>query len=49
MSIKREQMISQMVRRYGFEHKLTIRFAKMAENPNFSEWLLKIILDLYLR
>ena len=40
----REEMLDNIIRKYGFEHSATITFATLMEDANFSE---KMIVDLY--
>lgn len=40
----REEMLDNIIRKYGFEHSATITFATLMEDAKFSE---KMIVDLY--
>lgn len=40
----KEKMLDNIIRKYGFEHPLTIHFANLMEDENFTE---KMIADLY--
>ena len=48
MNAKREALVDEMIRMYGFESEITIDFAKLAENfPKTKEFddLLRIIVN----
>lgn len=40
----RENLLDEMIRIYGFENPITIEFAEMCENPNWSIEMLQVIL-----
>lgn len=42
----RENLLDRIIRIYGFEHKVTIFFARCCENPNLDdEYLERIVRD----
>lgn len=36
----RDELLTRMIRIYGFEHKCVIEFAKLMENKNFTDEML---------
>lgn len=40
----REQMLTEMIHMYGFEHEAVIQFARLVENPNISDEALSTLL-----
>lgn len=43
----REEMLDEMIRIYGFEHKVVIQFAHAVESPYISDHALAVILQLH--
>ena len=43
MTEYREKLLERVIRVYGFEHEVTIEFARLCENPDFSEEFLEIM------
>ena len=39
----RKSLLTRMIRVYGFEHEITIDFAKLLENPAISDYTLETI------
>ena len=39
----REQMLTAMIRLYGFEHEAVIEFARLIENPNIDDKTLQTL------
>ena len=42
--MKREQMLTEMIRIYGVEHEAVIQFTRLVENPDISDKVLRTIL-----
>lgn len=40
----REQMLTKMIHIYGFEHEAVIQFARLMENPDISDKVLRTLL-----
>lgn len=40
----REQMLTEMIHIYGFEHEAVIQFARLMENPYISDKVLQMLL-----
>jgi hypothetical protein len=40
---EKENLLDRMIRIYGFEHPITIAFAKLIENPDFPTQYLELI------
>lgn len=45
MNAKREELLSRMIRIYGFEHKQVIEFAKLLESSNIPDESLEILVE----
>ena len=45
MNAHRENLVIRMIRKYGYEHPAVIQFCKLAENTNFPENLLEVIVN----
>lgn len=45
MNAKREELLSRMIRIYGFEHEQVIEFAKLLESSNISDESLEILVE----
>lgn len=43
MSENRENLLTRMIRVYGFEHEITAAFSKLMENPSISDYTLETI------
>lgn len=43
----REQMLTAMIRLYGFEHEAVIQFARLIENPSVDDKTLMTILIIH--
>lgn len=43
MTENRENLLTRMIRVYGFEHEATVDFAKLMENPAVSDDILETI------
>lgn len=39
----REELLTRMIRIYGFEHEVVIEFARLMENDSFSDEMLEVI------
>ena len=39
----REELLTRMIRIYGFEHEVVIEFARLMENDSFSDEMLEAI------
>lgn len=39
----REKLLERVIRVYGFEHEITIGFAKLCENTDFSDKFLEVL------
>ena len=39
----REELLTRMIRIYGFEHEVVIEFARLMENDSFSDKMLEAI------
>lgn len=42
---KREELLTRMIRIYGFEHEVVIEFARMCESDNFTDGDLEVIVE----
>ena len=40
----REKMLDEMIRIYGFEHEVVIQFARLVENPDIPDKVLRTLL-----
>lgn len=45
MTEKREELLTRMIRIYGMEHEVVIRFARFLENPKLDDELLEILVE----
>lgn len=45
MNAKREELLSRMIRIYGFEHEQVIEFARLLENSTIPEEHLEILVE----
>lgn len=45
MNAKREELLSRMIRIYGFEHEQVIEFAKLLESSNIPDESLEILVE----
>ena len=43
MTEYREKLLERVIRVYGFEHEVTIGFARLCENPDFSDACLEAL------
>ncbi len=43
----RDEMLTEMIHLYGFEHEETIKFAKAMESPYISDHALEVVLRLH--
>ena len=42
MNAIRNELLSRMIRLYGFEHPATIEFCELCEDPNYSDEMLLV-------
>ena len=45
MKEKREELLTRMIKIYGMEHEVVIRFARFLENPKLDDELLETLVE----